>query len=63
LNKGDIFTVYLDGVKMTVCILGFYSEEFSGEEMVVLAVINQDNMVYIPRDDLKRIFPDNRYLH
>jgi hypothetical protein len=30
---------------MTVCVLGSYREEFSGEEMVILAVVSQENMV------------------
>ena len=28
LNKGDLFTVYIDGTIMTVCVLGFYNEEY-----------------------------------
>ncbi|MBC7074929.1 MAG: hypothetical protein H5T98_02410 [Syntrophomonadaceae bacterium] len=63
LNKGDLFTVYINGLIMTVCILGFYSEEYSGEEMVVLAVVNQDNMVHVPLHDLERIFPQNRFIN
>lgn len=63
LNKGDIFTVYLDGTIMTVCVLGFYSEEYSGEEMVILAVVNQDNLVHVPLDDLESIFPQRKYMN
>lgn len=63
LNKGDLFTVYMDGTMLTVCVLGFYNEELSGEEMVILAVINQDNMVHVPLDDLESIFPQKKHLN
>lgn len=63
MNKGDLYTVYLNGVMMTVCVLGFYSEEYSGEDMVILAVVNQDNMVYLPLGDLQALFPRLKQLH
>lgn len=63
MNKGDLFTVYLNGVMMTVCVLGFYSEEYSGEDMVILAVVNQDNMVYLPLGDLQALFPRLKQVH
>lgn len=63
MNKGDIFTVYIDGNILTVCVLGFYEEEYSGEEMVILAVVNQDNMVHIPASDLQAIFPLKKNLN
>lgn len=63
MNKGDLFTVYMDGTMLTVCVLGFYNEELSGEEMVILAVINQDNMVHVPLDDLESIFPQKKHLN
>lgn len=63
LNKGDLFTVYVDGTIMTVCVLGFYNEEYSGEEMVILAVVNQENLVHLPLDDLESIFPGRKYMN
>lgn len=63
LNKGDLFTVYVDGSIMTVCVLGFYNEEYSGDEMVILAVVNQENLVHLPLDDLESIFPGRKYLN
>jgi hypothetical protein len=63
VNKGDLYTVYLNGVMMTVCVLGFYSEEYSGEDMVILAVVNQDNMVYLPLGDLQALFPRLKQVH
>ncbi|MDD2509806.1 MAG: hypothetical protein PHG94_01535 [Syntrophomonas sp.] len=63
MNKGDLFTVYLNGVMMTVCVLGFYSEEYSGEDMVILAVVNQEDMVYLPLGDLQALFPRLKQLH
>ncbi len=63
MNKGDLFTVYLNGVMMTLCVLGFYSEEYSGEDMVILAVVNQDDMVYLPVEDLQALFPRLKQLH
>lgn len=63
MNKGDLFTVYLDGAMMTVCVIGSYKEEYSGEEMVILAVISQDNMVHVPLDDLDMLFPRRKFMH
>jgi len=63
LNKGDFFTVYLNGTVMTVCILGFYQEEYTGEEMAILAVVGQENMVFMPLDDLEALFPRYRYIN
>ncbi|MEQ8173937.1 MAG: hypothetical protein ABRQ26_02620 [Syntrophomonadaceae bacterium] len=63
MNKGDLFTVYMEGTAMTVCVLGFYEEEYSGEEMVILAVVNQDNMVYVPLTDLETIFPKDKNIN
>lgn len=61
MDKGDVYTVYLDGHAMTVCVVGFYADELTGEEMVVLAVVSRENMVHIPLDDLQSIFPSNKY--
>ncbi|MGR6835258.1 hypothetical protein [Syntrophomonas erecta] len=63
MNKGDFFTVYMDGVMMTVCVLGFYNEEYTGEEMVILAVVNQENMVHVPLDDLEILLPRFKYMN
>lgn len=63
MKKGDMFTVYLDGNMMTVCVLGFYNEEYTGEEMVILAVVSQDNMVHVPLDDLNGLFRPRKYLN
>lgn len=63
MDKGDLFTVYMEGVVMTVCVLGFYEEEYSGKEMVILAVIDQDNMVYLPLTDIEALFPKQKRYH
>ncbi|HWP96800.1 MAG TPA: hypothetical protein VN426_08105 [Syntrophomonadaceae bacterium] len=63
MHKGDLFTVYMEGVTMTVCILGFYEEEFSGKEMVVLAVVDQESMVHLPLNDLEVLFPRSKNLN
>jgi len=63
LNKGDIFTVYLDGEIMTLCVLGFYNEEYSGEEMVILALVNQDNLLHVPMENLESIFSRRKYFN
>ncbi len=60
MNKGDLFTVYMEGTTMTVCVIGFYKEEYSGEEMVILAVVNQENMVYMPLHEIEAIFPKQK---
>lgn len=61
LDRGDLFTVYMDGNVMTICVLGSYKEEYSGEEMVILAVVNQDNMVHVPVNDLNMLLPRKKY--
>lgn len=63
MDKGDLFTVYMDGNIMTICILGSYKEEYSGEEMVILAVVNQENMVHVPANDLNMLFPNRKYIN
>lgn len=63
LNKGDILTVYLDGEIMTLCILGFYYEESSGEEMAILAIINRDNLLHISLENLESIFTSSKHLN
>ncbi|MGI5912288.1 MAG: hypothetical protein ACOX6E_06900 [Syntrophomonadaceae bacterium] len=63
MNKGDFFNVYLNGVMMTVCVLGFYNEEYSGEEMAIIALVSQDNMVHVPLEDLEVLFPRNRVIN
>ncbi len=63
MNKGDTFTLHLDGDVLTVCVVGFYSEEYSGEEMVILALVSPDNLVHVPMDDLEALFPKPRYIN
>lgn len=63
MNKGDLFSVYMNGTMMTVCILGFYNEEYTGEEMAILAVVNQDNLVHMPIEDLEALFPQKRFIN
>ena len=63
MNRGVLFTVYLEGTMMTVCVIASYQEEYSGEEMVILAVISQDNMVHVPLEELDYLFPHSKYLN
>jgi hypothetical protein len=63
LDKGDLFTVYMDGNVMTICVLGSYNEEYTGEEIVILAVVNQENMVHVPVNDLNMLLPRKKYVH
>ncbi len=63
MNRGDLFTVYLDGVMLTVCVVGTYHEEYTGEEMAILAVVSQENIVHIPLSDLDALFPTKKFLH
>ncbi len=63
MNRGDLFTVYLNGVMITVCVVGTYHEEYTGEEMAVLAVVSQENIVHIPLTELDALFPAKKYLH
>jgi len=48
---------------MTVCVLGFYNEEYSGEEMAIIAVVDQENMVHVPLEDLEALFPRRRFIN
>lgn len=48
---------------MTVCVIGSYKEEYSGEEMVILAVVSQDNMVHVPLEDLDMLFPRRKFMN
>jgi len=63
VNKGDLFTVYMNGAMMTICVLGFYNEEYTGEEMAILAVVDQDNLVHMPIEDLEALFPQKRLIN
>lgn len=63
MNRGDLFTVYMEGTMMTVCVIASYKEEYSGEEMVILAVINQDNMVHVSLEELEYLFPRSKSLN
>ena len=63
MNKGDLFTVYMNGAMMTICVLGFYNEEYTGEEMAILAVVDQDNLVHMPIEDLEALFPQKRLIN
>lgn len=63
LNKGDLFTVYLDGNIITVCVLGSYHEEYSGEEMLIIAVVSQENLVHIPIKEINALLPKKKYQH
>ena len=63
MNRGDLFTVYMEGAMMTVCVIGSYKEEYSGEEMVILAVVSQDNMVHVPKEELDMLFPRRKFMN
>lgn len=63
MDKGDLFTVYLDGVQMTVCVVNIYKEEQSGEDVVVLAVIDRDNLIHIPLADLNTFFSAKKWVN
>lgn len=63
MHKGDLFTLYMEGSVMTVCVLGFYQEEYTGKEMVILAVVDQDSMVYLPLTDMEALFPKPTRYH
>ncbi|MGE5372109.1 MAG: hypothetical protein ACM3QZ_08990 [Solirubrobacterales bacterium] len=63
MNKGDLLTVYMNGKAMTICVVGSYKEDYSGEEMVVLALINPDSMVHVPISDLDIFFPARNRFH
>lgn len=63
VNKGDLFTVYMDGTIFTVCVIGSYQEDYSGEEMVILAIVSQENLVHVPQHQLDIIFNRPKFLH
>jgi hypothetical protein len=53
----------MEGTMMTVCVIASYKEEYSGEEMVILAVISQDNMVHVSAEELEYLFPRSKFLN
>jgi hypothetical protein len=53
----------MEGTMMTVCVIASYKEEYSGEEMVILAVVNQDNMVHVSLEELEYLFPRSKLLN
>ncbi|MDH7498000.1 MAG: hypothetical protein QHH05_06100 [Syntrophomonadaceae bacterium] len=59
MHKGDLFTVSMDGVEMTVCVVDIYREEESGEDVVVLAVIERDHLLRVRLEDLKPFLPES----
>lgn len=63
MDKGDLFTLYLDGIQMTVCVVSIYKEELSGQQVVVLAVIDRDNLIHIPLADLNSLFSTKKWVH
>lgn len=63
MNRGDLFTVYMEGNALTLCLIGSYQEEYSGKEVAVLALVKQDDLMYIPLGELERLFPKKVYLH
>lgn len=63
MNRGDLFTVYMDGVMITICIVGTYHEEYSGEEMAILAVVSQENIVHVPLTEVNALFPTKKLSH
>ncbi len=63
MNKGELFSVNLGGSLQTVCVIGFYQTEEIGEEVVILAVVNKENMLHIPVNDLLVIPPSERYIN
>lgn len=63
MDRGDLFTVYINGTMITVCVMGTYQEEYSGKEIAILAVVSQDNIVHIPLNELNAIFPSKRGIH
>lgn len=63
MNKGDFFTLYWDGVALTVCVVGFYQEEKTGEDIVVLVLVQQENLVYIPMDQLEEVAINSKLIN
>ena len=63
MNKGDFFTLYWEGVALTVCVVGFYQEEKTGEDIVVLALVQQENLVHIPLDQLEEISVEGKLVN
>jgi hypothetical protein len=48
---------------LTVCVVGTYYEEYSGEEIAILAVVSQDNLVHVPLQELNALFPAKKFMH
>lgn len=63
MNKGDLINIYFNGMTITVCIVGFYVEEVSGQEIALLAVVPPDSLFHIPTSDLASILNSSRLLN
>ena len=62
MNRGDLFTVYLDGVMLTVWLLVLIMKNIR-EEIAILAVVSQDNLVHVPLQELNALFPAKKFMH
>ncbi|MDD3852591.1 MAG: hypothetical protein PHD40_02920 [Syntrophomonadaceae bacterium] len=63
MNKGDFFTLYWEGIALTVCVVGFYQEEKTGEDIVVLALVQQENLVHIPLHELEEVPLNDKFIN
>ena len=48
---------------MMVCVVGVYREDLSGEDVVVLAVIDKDNLIHVPLAELNSVFSTTKYVN
>lgn len=61
VNKGDLVDIIVDGQILTVCVVGFYIDEDSGEEVALLAVVPPKALLHVPVDNLAGSLDTNRW--
>jgi len=61
VNKGDLVDININGQKMTVCIVGFYVDDDSGEEVALLVVVPPESLLHVPVDNLAGALESGRW--
>ncbi|MGE5381059.1 MAG: hypothetical protein ACM3NT_08350 [Methylocystaceae bacterium] len=52
MKKGDLVEFNINGKTVTVCIVGFYTDDDSGQEYALLVEVPPDSIMHISLDKL-----------
>ncbi len=63
MDRGDLFKVCINGIEKLVCIIDQYTEPESGQEMLVLALIDNENVVRVPAFEIEPLFINSRQMN